>query len=391
MLPKNILEKKFLIITHTYATGPSQELRDYFLRNKAIFAFLEHPFMIDKNSQNSTITYYEKGIEIKKIKGGHTVKTDWLCFVKDFIETILLTIKLGKKFDICIAADNLNTISALFLKKIGFVRKVIYYAIDYSPKRFDIQILNKIYLSVDKYCCYWSNLVWSSSERMKLARIKSGVDERKYSPELIVRDGCHFNSIVRLPEKKIDRKKIVFMGHLVPNKGVDLILKSFPRVLREAINAKLIIIGGGSEENNLKRLANELKISKHIVFTGFIDNHEEVEKIIASCGIAVAPYVPDKNSFTFFSDVGKVKVYLACGLPVLITDVPEISQQIEKNKAGKIIQYDKNDLSDKMIDLIVNEDMYLNFRRNAIIMAKDLDWDNVWKKSLTESYKLLYK
>lgn len=385
----NHLRKRYLIITHTYATGPSQELRDYFIKNKVSFAFLEHPFIINNNAQNSTITYYDEGKEIKKIIGGRVIKTDWICFVKDLFESVLLVVKLKKKYDICIAADNLNTTAAILLKKLGLLSKVVYYTIDYSPKRFDSRILNTIYLFIDRWCCYHSDLVWSSSARMRNARIKTGLQNNRHSSEMIVHDGCHFNQIKRLSDNRVTKEKVVFMGHLVPNKGVDLIIKAYKLVLKKIPEARLIIVGGGSEEKNLKMLAGKMKLQGKVTFTGYLADHAQVEKTLSECGVAVAPYVPDPNSFSFYSDVGKVKVYLACGLPVLITDVPEIAKEIRDNKAGMIIDYSESDLANKICELISNKKTYFCYRKNAINMARNLDWDNVWEKSLLESLKFL--
>jgi len=59
---------------------------------------------------------------------------------------------------------------------------------------------------------------------------------------------------------------------------------------------------------------------------GSINNHITIEKILMSCGIAIAPYSSiDKNNFSFYADPGKVKFYLGCGLPIVITDVPPIT------------------------------------------------------------------
>ena len=384
------LEKKYLIITHTYTTGPSQELRDYFIKNKATFAFLENPFSYNKNEKRSKITFYQKGKLVNSYQGISFKGSEVLYFFKDFFTTLILTIRLRKKFDVCIAADPLNTIAGWVLKKMRFFKKLIFWTIDYTPKRFDNIFLNKIYHSLDRFCCYHGDLLWNSSGRMKRARKENGVDLGKCPKEVIIVDGCHFDDIGRLSDKIINRFRLVFMGHLIPNKGVDLILLSLPEVVKKYPKLSLTIIGTGPEEKKLKRMIKNLGIEKKVTFTGYVKEYKDVEKMIARCGIAVAPYVPDPNSFTFFSDVGKVKIYLACGLPVLITDVPEIAKDIEKNKAGLIFEYNKDSLTETIKKLISNKDFYFEARKSAVNMAKNLSWDNVFRKVLTKSNKDLW-
>ena len=62
--------------------------------------------------------------------------------------------------------------------------------------------------------------------------------------------------------------------------------------------------------------------------------------------MGIAPYVPDPNSFTWYADPGKPKVYLGCGIPVIITKVPEVAFEISKRKAGIAINYDSHELSE---------------------------------------------
>lgn len=382
---ENFKGRKYLIITHTFATGPTQELRDFFIKNNITFSFLEHPFSFNDKESRSKITYYQKGIAKKNAQsikiGGH----DLLFFAKDFFYTLYFVIKFRKKYDICIAADNLNTLAAWFLKKIGYINKLVYWTIDYTPRRFENTILNKIYHSIDRFCCYHADLLWNSSKRMFEARNKNGVNIKKCAKEIIVPDGCHFEEIGRLDKKSDDRFKLVFMGHLIKNKGVDLIIQALPKLIEIFPEIKLTIIGKGNESENLKALSRNLNIEKYVNFTGFIEDHKEVERIIASCGIAIAPYVPDPGSFTFFSDVGKVKIYLAAGLPVLVTDVPEIAKEIEEKKAGMIFQYDPNDLIEKISEIIKNEEQYDIYRENSINLAKNLDWNNLFSNVLEKT------
>jgi len=387
----NLAEKKFLILTHTFATGPTQELRDFLLKNKSYFAFIEHPFPYNKKQIFSKITWFKDGQPIKFLESIAVKGPDILFYIKDFVYTLYFVIKGRQHYDLCVAADTLNAFSAWFLKKIGYINKVIYWTIDYTPKRFNNYFLNKIYHRLDKFCCYHCDFLWNSSLRMQEAREDSGVRMGKCAEEIVVEDGCHFENIKRFPDGEMSRFKLVFMGHLVKNKGVDLIINILPILLKDYPEITFTIIGTGEEEDNLKELTCRLEIQSKVVFKGYVKCHREVEEIIASCGIAVAPYVPDLGSFSFFSDVGKVKVYLACGLPVLITDVPQIAREIEENEAGLIFKYNEDSLIRKLRFLLADEKKYLKYRNNAIFFIKNLSWDKIFTVALDKTIASLYK
>ncbi len=379
------ISKKMLIITHTFATGPTQELRDYLIKNEVSFSFIEHPFSYNKNQKQSQITYFKKGKETKCYKGDALKGPEILHYITDFIHTIYFAIRMGQKYDYCIAADNLNALAAWFLQKLGYVAKVIYWTIDYSPKRFDNSLLNNIYHAIDRFCCYHADILWNSSGRMREVRGKNGVDVERCAKEILVYDGCHFTAITRYPDSDINRLKLVFMGRLEKGKGVDLIIEAMPELLKKYPGISLTIIGTGPEEETLINLIAKLAIEEKVLFTGFIKEHKDLERIIASCGIAVAPYLPDPNSYTFFSEVGKVKIYLACGLPVLITDVPEFAKTIEEQGAGRVFEYNKESFLRNAGILLSNETEYFKCRHSAIELARKFEWDTIFECAINET------
>ena len=115
---------------------------------------------------------------------------------------------------------------------------------------------------------------------------------------------------------------------------------------------------------------------------GSINNHTIVEKILMSCGMAIVLYSSiDKNNFSFYTDLGKVKFYLGCGLPIVITDVPPIAKDIKKNQSGLIAEYNSVDLCNKIICILDN---YEIFKNNALEFGKIFDWNLIFRNSLKE-------
>ncbi|WP_418501167.1 glycosyltransferase [Flagellimonas sp.] len=74
-----------------------------------------------------------------------------------------------------------------------------------------------------------------------------------------------FNSI--LPDQFV-----VTAGRLMPIKGFDYLIKSFASLKNEFPSLKLVILGDGNLENDLKELASSLYISRDVVFAGYVQN-----------------------------------------------------------------------------------------------------------------------
>lgn len=380
----NLKKLKVLVITHSYATGLSQEFVK-FLKNKIpLLVFIDHPFSYAKEKRSSA-TLYQKGKITKKLLGPAIFGPDILYYFKDFLFTIFFALRLGKKFDFCVAADNLNALSALVLRKLGIVKKVIYYTVDYTPRRFENNILNSIYHLIDRICCYKVDIVWNSSVAMVVGREKVGVKTEKAAKQITVPDGCNFNQVERLPIEEINRFDVVFMGHLREKQGIGLLLESFFEVCQKVKKARLIVMGTGPLEDRLKEKARQLEVSDRVFFTGFIKDYSDLEKMMTKCAVAMAPYVPDPESFSFYSDVNKPKAYMSCGLPVIITPVPQIAYEIKEKRAGLLVNYNKREITEAIVKLLTNDRLYKEMRREAIKLASSYTWERIFVKALRET------
>ena len=372
-----------MVITHYFATGESQELVKYLKDKIQTLVYIEHPFSFSKKPYSSA-TIYRKSKIAETLQAPKVTGPELLLYAKDFLFTLVFVLKIKEKFDVCIAADNLNTFSALFLRKIGFIKKVIFFTIDYTPIRFSNKVLNTLYHLLDRYCCYKCNLIWNTTKAMELERRKKGIEPDKCAPQIVVPNATNFHEIKRFSIDEIDRFNVAFLGHLRENKGPQLIIEAFPAIIKKVPQAKLLIIGTGPLGEKLKERVAELGIETHVEFKGFIDSHEEIEKTLAKCAIGVAPYVEDSESFTYYSDPLKPKVYMATGLPVVITKVPKIAWEIDENKAGFVINYDVEQLINAVAKLLTNETLYREFRENAIALASKFTWSEVFRIAFWE-------
>ena len=84
--------------------------------------------------------------------------------------------------------------------------------------------------------------------------------------DLILADKAKIEGInTILPENPL---RLLHVGRLVKWKRVDMLIDVFKRLLIEFPSAELVIVGTGSEEQNLKQQAIDLGIEKQVVFTG---------------------------------------------------------------------------------------------------------------------------
>lgn len=394
MKEKNTQEKlkdlNVLIATHTRTTGLSQVLKDWLLPKTKKLIFIGHPLYPTKE-QDSWAETYSAGVLQKTYKSRFIFKSGVLLYFKDAFLTFYYVFRSRSKIDIGIGVDNLNTSVLILLRKLRIVDKVVYHTVDYAPVRFQNKILNNIYHALDRFCCYNADILWNSSGRMNEGRVKNGADKKRIVKTIITPDGSNFDSKKRLPISEIDRNLVVFVGHLRERLGLELLVSAFKDVVGSMPDAKLMIIGDGPLLDRLKKLADESKLSKNIVFTGFIEKHEDVDEKLRYAAIGIAVFEPVKNSYEYYSDAGKPKVYLAAGLPVIITRVPEIADEIAEKKAGIAIRYDRKELSDAIIKLLREDKVYPKYRQNAIELSKKYLWGNIFGSAFSDTLRYFYE
>ncbi|MEK7450819.1 MAG: glycosyltransferase [Patescibacteria group bacterium] len=369
-----------------YEAGSAYELRDFLLKNyNTDILFISHPLLLRKESYNfsSRYEYFKNNLLVKENNAFHWFLPDILLYIKDFLYTLKWTIFIGQKYDLFFGYNPLNAFFGILLRKMGRVKKVIYYSIDYSPARFKNRILNYIYHAMEKFCCYHANVIWIGTRRTQEMWLASGFAQKKMKKIIIVPDGNHSLRIKQKKILQIKKENIVYLGGIYEKQGIDLAIEALPGLNKLVKKLEFTIIGDGEYLEKLKEKAKSLGLN-NVKFLGYIKDSSKVEDILTGSGIAVAPYLPDKNSFTYYSDPGKPKWYLACGLPVIITKVPSIAFDIQKEKAGIAIDYDIKQFQDAVLTILKKEN-YEIYKNNAARMGLKFDWSIIFKKALSQT------
>jgi len=374
----NLENFKIAVTSHVLTTGPTDKLIDYLKDRVTKIIYIGHPFSYAEKA-NSFYKIYEKNKCVKE----HQFFIDKLPGVLNYIKDFLLTffwMLMPEKQDLYIGIDNLNATCGILLKKIGRIKRVIFYTIDYMPKRFQSPILNSIYHAFDRFAVKHSDLVWNLSDRMVYEREKRGVPPTFRNKQIRVPVGTDLD-FKGLENENRHPYDVAFMGHLREGQGLELLLDSFKDVLNKIPEAKLQIFGTGPLQGRLKKKSIDLKIASNVTFHGRIEDHNVLLAELAKCAVAVAPYEDSEENFTRYTDPGKPKAYLSAGLPVIITKVPEFSEEIEREACGKAIDYSKRQITEAIIELLMDEQKSSIFRKNIKKIVRKYEWSKIFDKS----------
>ncbi|MEK7502031.1 MAG: glycosyltransferase [Patescibacteria group bacterium] len=380
----SLAKSNAVIVIHEETTGLAYDLRDYLLKQGIReLLFIAHPLLyLKKNFKNSSrYEFYRDSKLVKSHTAFHWILPEPLLYIKDFLYTVLWCMTIGSKYRLFFGVGNLNAFSGYVLKLLSRVDKVIYYVIDYVPQRFYNKLLNTIYHKIEKFCAQHSDWTWNLSPRMIQGRSKKW--NMKFPNQLIVPHGVNFNRIKRVSFENINKREIIYMGTILRKQGIQLVINSLPQILKKIPEIRFTIIGKGPYETELKKLIKKLRLEKYVEFLGYIRNHKDVENRIAKAALAIALYDRRYDEFSYYADPGKIKNYLGAGVPVIMTDVPYVAEEIAKNKCGFIVQYSKKDLLDILLKFFSDKKLMKEYRYNAVRFAKKYDWDKVFASALT--------
>ena len=128
----------------------------------------------------------------------------------------------------------------------------------------------------------------------------------------------HYHRKEELKEKlNLEGKKtVLYVGRLVKRKGVDYLIRAFAKLIEEANDAVLIIVGDGECKGELEQLSKSLNTEDYIHFIGAVDNMG-LPSYYLLCDVCVVP------SITY--GIGDPWVFVVneamlCGKPVIATD-----------------------------------------------------------------------
>jgi len=374
--------KNVVIVAHKFLPQMDDELVFYLNSKKYPHVLHIYHSFSDAKDRKSFYKYFKNGELIDQAETkDYSILPEPFLYMKELWFTTFWVLKKRVVWDDYIAMDGLCANFGLLFKWFGRVKKLIYWAVDFVPeKRFSSGWKNAIYHQINMNGNKSADEMWDLSPRMKDARKKYlGLKDSDYKKIKVVPFGMWTERIQNASYEQSEKNTIVFMGHLLPKQGVQLIIDAIPLIKKKNKKIKLKIIGTGSYETELKKKVKEMGLEEECIFLGKIESMEDMEKEIAKSAIAVAPYVKSLDTWSYYADPGKVKTYLACGVPVLLTDIPWNAKEIEQCESGIIISEDPKDIADKIL-LLLNAKTNQKYRKNAHNYAKQFNYKEIFSK-----------
>lgn len=226
----------------------------------------------------------------------------------------------------------------------------------------DIRLMKKyfgvVYKYLKKFCLNLKNWTMVSSYlRQSIVSM-----DKNLSPILTVLPMPHDETIFYRDESVIrDKYLVVSVTRFTDQKRVNYLISAFAKVVEQNPEAKLHLYGKGPLKNDLVELTQKLGLDKNITFFEPV-TQTELRQIYNSAAIVVL------NSFEEGFGLALSEAML-CGAAVIGTRSGGITDIIEHDKTGLLVELDRSDLLADAIQTLLNDDN----KRNTLAQAGHLD------------------
>jgi glycosyltransferase involved in cell wall biosynthesis len=203
----------------------------------------------------------------------------------------------------------------------------------------------------------------------KLVMIPNGVNPQEYANSKTI-DLSRFRGRFALPEERI----VLFVGRLVYEKGIQVLVNAIPKIL-ERINAKILVVGDGYMKEQLFDLIEGLGLAHKVFFTGFVED-ETLRNLETCADVCVVP--------SLFEPFGIVALEaMAAETPVVVSDTGGLSEIVEHDVTGVKVYPDNPDsLAWGITRVLLDKNHAHWMMNNAYRNVKDrYSWDMISRQT----------
>ena len=200
---------------------------------------------------------------------------------------------------------------------------------------------------------------WTAADVMKY-----NLPKKKFT---VIYNGINANKFTTAPNPAVKKKLgmaasdplLVWVGRVIEQKGLKYLIAAMPAVLAKFSEAKLLLVGTGTEVKKLKQQAAKLGINNSVVFYGAENNRKKLNELLRSADAFVFPSVWEPFGIAIIEA-------MASGLPVIATKTGGIPEIIQHGKTGLLVrQRNSKELAKTITALLANPNLRRKIAKNG--------------------------
>jgi len=179
---------------------------------------------------------------------------------------------------------------------------------------------------------------------------------------------------------KRERPTVVFVGRLRKYKGLDWVLRAWPRVLARFAEARLEVIGDGPYRAPFERMVARAGAGASVAFTGFLPLAEKVRRV-SEAWVLVQPSPKEGWGLTVV-EAG------ACGTAVVAADSPGLRDSVRRDETGLLVPFgDDEALTDALVRVLGDAALRTRLAEAGRAWSARFTWPDCARRSLDQLMK----
>lgn len=367
--------KSLTVVSHVRTTGPLSALERYLVPRVRRLLVIEHP-LVHTVPARSRYRLYVRG-DLTETGEREVSLPEVIRLIHDAALTVAWVLRM-QRGHVYIGLGALNAWVGLVLRVLGCADRSIFWVIDYSPRRFGSSCLNTAFHLIDDMAALRCDETWNLTTRMQEAHVSTrhaSLLRHRRNVQKLVPIGLDIPTsapAARHPHR------LIFVGHVLERQGLQLAVAAIPMLTARYPDIELLVVGDGPHLPAVRRLARDLGVDSALTFAGFVKTDDDLRGHLLSASIGLAPYLPVRESATFYADPGKLKLYLGAGLPICLTSVPPIAVDLVAHGCAVVVEPTAGSIAQGVISLIDDQHELEQRRVDCLSYASAYRWERIF-------------
>ncbi len=177
-------------------------------------------------------------------------------------------------------------------------------------------------------------------DRGKIRVVPNGVDTQIFKP---IVDYDKVRNEIRGDGKQV----VLFVGNLIPRKGLHFLIEAAKEVTKERRETKFVVVGDGPLKNYLISYTKDLGVANNFAFLTNIDD-ATLPAIYNCADILASPSIQEGQGITLLEAQATAK-------PVVAFNVSATPEVVKDKETGLLIEPDSSELAEAILDLLSNK------------------------------------
>ena len=316
----------------------------------------------------------------------------------EYDKTVKLNIRKNIKYDYIFAAERINSIDAdlvcvqhefglfggdggsylgLLLKRLHKpVITTLHTILEEPPKAYSD--------SLTDVCEASDKVIVMNKRGIRILRQIYGVAEEKIEliphgiPDLPFADSNHYKHKLGM----LGRKTILTFGLLSRNKGIEVMLRALPTIVKADPSILYIVLGathpevlrheGQDYKYELERMILDLGLQKNVVFYNSFVSDEELFQFLCAADVYVTPYLHREQLTS-----GTLAFAVGAGKAVVSTPYWAAEELLAQGR-GKLVRFgDSKHLARSILEILSDDSLFLRIRKRAYEYGRSMIWPKV--------------